>query len=126
MENSEKKIKVAVSLPSGEASLGEVIVCFWSKQQKTKRAFRALGMSWSAMIVSVFIPLLHFVLVPSFFIVGIALAFYQLNTDATLQSGQAQCPKCKKEVKIEKSKLKWPIQDLCIACKSTIYLNPSS
>src|SRR5512140_1627824 len=41
--------------------------------QRTRRALKSLGIFWGLAVVSVLVPIAHFVLVPGFFVLGIVL-----------------------------------------------------
>lgn len=57
-------------------------------------AFQALGLTWLAAVAAVFLPLLHFVLVPSLLLLGPAMFFWKLGEHVTLLGADGPCPAC--------------------------------
>ncbi|EKD42398.1 MAG: hypothetical protein ACD_73C00177G0001 [uncultured bacterium] len=89
------------------------------------RAIKFLGICWGLAIFSVFIPLAHFILVPGFFLGGIAgCAFYYQQQNQNL-GGTGTCPDCKQFFKIEKSALTWPLEDVCAHCHVHVKIEKS-
>ncbi len=58
------------------------------------RVLGGLGMFWGLGLVSVFIPIAHFVLVPTFVLGGIAMAIVRAREDRRLILLQGACPRC--------------------------------
>ena len=53
------------------------------------------SMSRVGAFVCVFIPLLHFILVPSLLIAGVVLGVSRLREDVTLATIEGACPRCR-------------------------------
>src|SRR5438128_11625865 len=53
----------------GRPTRGTVTIREFNRQQRTRRALAGLGRWWGVALLSVFIPVAHFILVPSFLIV---------------------------------------------------------
>ncbi|HET7224531.1 MAG TPA: hypothetical protein VFK69_02365 [Candidatus Eisenbacteria bacterium] len=60
----------------------------------------ALGLAgcWGLAVVAVFLPMLHFVLVPGLLIAGVALGWHRLHEHATVAGASGRCPACGAEV----------------------------
>src|SRR5215475_5533429 len=58
------------------------------------RAGLGLAIAWLLAFPAIFLPVLHFVLVPGFVIGGIALAVVRLREDRTLARVEGTCPRC--------------------------------
>jgi hypothetical protein len=58
------------------------------------RILGGLGMFWGLGLASVFIPVAHFVLVPTFVVGGIVMAFVRAREDRRLILLQGACPRC--------------------------------
>jgi hypothetical protein len=58
------------------------------------RVLSGLGTFWGLGLVSVFIPVAHFVLVPTFLLAGIALAIRRAREDRRLVLLRGACPRC--------------------------------
>jgi hypothetical protein len=93
----------------------------FSPQEKTIRALKVLGAFWGAAVVSILIPVLHFVLVPGFFIIGPIMANVKRNQQIEIENARFPCPECKKELEFKKISGNWPIRQTCPNCSSQLY-----
>jgi hypothetical protein len=66
-------------------------------RERTLRALRALGACWGLAIVAVFIPVLHFVLVPSLLLAGPLIASSLNQERVTVIEARGACPACAHE-----------------------------
>ncbi len=73
------------------ARLDEVV---WTQAQRVQRALKALGLAWGAAIAAVFLPLLHFVLVPALLIAGPVAALVRYREQRSLRGFEGACPAC--------------------------------
>jgi hypothetical protein len=62
--------------------------------QRFARTLAGLGMFWGLALASVFIPVAHFVLVPTFVVAGIVLAIKRAREDRRLLLVRGACPRC--------------------------------
>ena len=93
---SERSVPVKLSMP-GEADASAVAtVKDWSSFERFRRAAFFLCLCWAAAGVCIFIPILHFVLVPGLLITGPTLAVIKLTERSTLEGLAGDCPRCKK------------------------------
>jgi hypothetical protein len=93
-------------------------------RDRLKRALSRLGLFWLAAVGSVFIIILHWVLVPGFVIAGpiMAVSAYRTKRIATQASGV--CPVCNENINIElEPKDVPPMWRPCPACKKTIHID---
>ncbi len=74
-----------------------VRVVSFDRAARTRRAFGALGAAWGAALVSVFIPVAHFVLVPGFLAYGVYSFATRLGADEVALGGRGTCPDCGEE-----------------------------
>jgi len=65
--------------------------------QRLVRAFAMLGGCWIAAVVSVFIPVAHFFLVPGFAVLGVVLAVLRGRERERLLGLHGVCPRCHRE-----------------------------
>ncbi len=66
----------------------------WSKPERTGRAVRALLTCWGLAVLAVFLPVLHFVLVPSLLVAGPIAALARLREGASVLEANGACPAC--------------------------------
>jgi len=65
-----------------------------TKKELALMSLKKLALFWTLAVVSVVIPVLHFVLVPAFFFIGIFVFFLPFKNTHVLPKGSYRCPKC--------------------------------
>jgi hypothetical protein len=105
------------------ATSGEIRVQFWTNRERTLRAIKLGGLCWCAALISVIIPLLHFVLVPSLLLAGPILAFIVLGQRSVVLGGEGICPNCQAFLPIARTAYQFPISDICAKCYSSLKIN---
>ena len=65
-----------------------------AKHDRLRRALLGLAACWGAAVAAVFLPVLHFVLVPTLLIAGPLLAFARLGERRTVTGITGPCPVC--------------------------------
>jgi hypothetical protein len=130
-ERDEKHVKmmtegtacpVTIRVANGKASSGEVRIQEWDKKARTSRAIKFWGLCWGLAIISVIIPLAHFVLVPGFFIAGPVGAWIISTQSRVILGGESICPNCNSFLPIAPAADSWPISDLCVHCQSRLVI----
>lgn len=123
MDHSAFTNQIEVHLTSdSKTRQGIAFIREWDKKGRIKRALKTLAICWGLMIISILIPIAHFILVPSFLILGPFLAFKVYRTQSMLIGGTGKCPHCDHDFLIEKSHLNWPLHDLCSFCQSSVII----
>ncbi|HTR97909.1 MAG TPA: hypothetical protein VMH61_08410 [Candidatus Acidoferrales bacterium] len=64
------------------------------RRARLVRAARTLGACWGLAVVAIFLPVLHFVLVPLLLVLGPALGWSRLNEAHSLLRASGSCPGC--------------------------------
>lgn len=127
MKMNTQQITVLVSkVGLAETRVGEIQVVFWNESQRMIRALQYGLAAWLGAAASIFLPLLHFVLVPVLLIAGPVLAFYIFKQDSAVLGGTATCPQCNAQLPITRSKFRFPISDLCTACQSALTIEKAT
>ena len=117
----ESGMKVSVKSDlEGISTLGEIRVQDWNPRERAVRALKSGAACWMAALVSIIIPLLHFVLVPGFLIAGPILAYVVFGQEKVVLSGEGTCPKCREILPIARSAYRFPISDLCTRCQCSV------
>lgn len=92
-------------------------------RERLARTAAALGVCWGLALVSVFIPVAHFILVPTFFIAGIAVAVARAREATRLLGVHGVCPRCEQEQDFEAGGRFTPSRSLdCQKCHNTLTL----
>ena len=68
---------------SGQPTRGTVTIHEFRREQRARRAFAVLGKWWGVALLCVFIPVAHFVLVPSFLAYGLWEFFQRIGTSGS-------------------------------------------
>jgi hypothetical protein len=95
---------------------GEVYVQTWSNARRSWRAIRVFLLCWTLAAISILIPILHFVLVPLFFFLGLIAPFFVVRRESVVLGGIGSCPFCAKRFAILQSANDWPLHSVCDSC----------
>lgn len=116
----QKQISVQITSGSDQISTGTVFLQVWEKKDRIPRSFKALGITWGLALVSVLIPLLHFFLVPLLLMGGPIVCYWVFHQQQIILGGKGICPDCKKEFKIVRARVRWPLSDICNHCHAQV------
>jgi hypothetical protein len=72
----------------------KVTIAAQTMGRRVARALRVLGGLWGAALLAVFIPIAHFVLVPTLLVLGAVLGALRLRQDRVIVSVVGPCPRC--------------------------------
>jgi len=61
---------------------------------RMRRSLQALGACWGCAIIAVFLPVLHFVLVPLLLLAGPLMSLQKFREHVTLVRAEGACPAC--------------------------------
>lgn len=92
---TKRSVPVELSLGRHDATRGVAQVVEHSALARVRRALLGWAATWSLAVLAVFIPILHFVLVPALLVTGVVLAIVRLREGATLAALEGACPRCK-------------------------------
>lgn len=100
-----------------------VRVVFYDHAQRVRRALIGLGTWWGAALLSVLIPIAHFVLVPSFVIYGVYTFVRRLTANQVAVAGRGTCPDCGREQPLDVTG-RWslPRTTSCRYCQRSLQL----
>jgi hypothetical protein len=120
MKTITEKIEVNLKARNGKTTDGNVTVTQWSQPERLNRALKFGGMTWGLALISILLPIVHFVLVPSFLIAGPIVAYFSYRQKSIVNEGSGTCPYCGSVVSIGKGPNRWPIEELCVKCQNNI------
>ena len=109
---------VVVRSRDGITSPGKVFIQTWIRAERLKRSLKFLGYSWLFAVLSVFLPIAHFILVPGFLLAGPIAAYFVYHQESVVLGGESLCPKCGKSFAIVRGPNKWPWEDYCSGCQA--------
>lgn len=105
---------------TSRSSRGEVIRVDYDAAERRLRGLQRGGIAWALAFACIFLPLVHFVLVPGFILAGPLVLFFYVNTPALIESGSGSCPDCGEVLEIAKTQAKFPLKDQCEHCQTPI------
>ncbi|SRR6266496_851355 len=123
----------SVDMPASLAAFGaeprrvSVSVVRQSPGEHALRAFKRGGLFWAVAAGCVFLPVLHFVLVPSFFVIGLAVGIKHLSDREIVSRVRGTCPRCGLEQDFAAGNRLTPSWELdCPACHNHLTLTLDS
>ncbi|PIS11419.1 MAG: hypothetical protein COT73_04060 [Bdellovibrio sp. CG10_big_fil_rev_8_21_14_0_10_47_8] len=126
MEHQERTEKIIARSFVEQVTEGTATVRDLSPSEILRSALKQLAIFWGAALFAVLIPILHFVLVPTFFGLGIYLFTRTMKAKSTLISGSVACPVCSEKIVISRQKqLRWPLEERCQKCQSRVTIGIS-
>ena len=134
-EENEKKHQLMMQQGTGvpvkiysdydnQTAIGTIRVLVWSQRERFFRALKYGGLCWIVAVACVVVPILHFVLVPGFLLLG-PVVFYNIYArESVVLGGEGTCPKYKKFLVIVRSSHHFPMTEVCGACHQSLLLEP--
>ena len=95
-----KTRNIRIANNQGAAESGALTVNVYSNAERVKRAAKILGICWGLAVVTLFIPLAHFILVPSFLLAGPIMAYMKYRVVESVEGAQGKCPTCKMDINL--------------------------
>jgi hypothetical protein len=90
-------------------------------KQRLKQSLKSFGMLLGLAVGSVFIPVLHFFLVPLFLLLSFFFAWLNYKKIYKISSVKVACPVCHGEITFEASSSSLPVRNSCILCGAQLY-----
>jgi hypothetical protein len=101
-----------------------VTVRRFDKRERVRRALKGLATFWGAALGSVFIPVAHFLLVPSLALYGAYTFFERLGACQVVTAAEGTCPDCGKTQKLDTGgRWKVPRDISCRYCQRALRIS---
>lgn len=111
---------------NGNAQPGVLHVALFDQAARNLRALKILGLLWGLAIVSIFIIILHWVLVPGFLIAGPIMAIRKRKVAIEIEKAGGICPACSEEITLQmEADDTLPKSTYCPKCNHPLQLLPS-
>lgn len=108
----------------GRPTPGIVTIQRFDRGERWRRALQGLGTWWGAALVSVLVPVAHFILVPSFLGYGVWQFAQRLGTTELVTAARGTCPDCGAEQPFElAAQWRTPQPVTCGACRRGLRLS---
>lgn len=119
-------VPVIVRSSDGKTKPGKIYIRTWNEKQRLERSLKILGVGWGMAVISIFIPLAHFILVPGFLIGAPIAAFRAHRQKSGVLGGESICPNCGEVLPLVYGANIWPLQDLCSHCQTSVTIEKAS
>jgi hypothetical protein len=125
-DHDESLLQLPLKGYSEQTGVATLRIVSFSRRTRVRRALRGLAAAWTAAVVSVFIPIAHFLLVPGFFIFGLYLLIHNLRVRTSVAEARGACPDCGLEQEFEISG-NWnpPHHVTCSGCQRSLLISSS-
>jgi hypothetical protein len=100
--------------------IGEVRVEHWGNSARLIRAAKSWAVLWGLAVVSILIPVAHFLLVPGFLVAGPINAVLRYRQKSGVLTGEGPCPSCGAPFTVEARADSWPFYEPCQACHTEV------
>ena len=115
------EVPVTLSVFGASPAPAVAVVRHRNLASRLGRATLGLVIAWLLAFPAVFLPVLHFVLVPGFVIGGVVLAAQRLREDRTLARVEGTCPRCGVALDATPGgRFRLPRAVQCVHCKNTL------
>ncbi|MBK7857526.1 MAG: hypothetical protein IPJ65_02650 [Archangiaceae bacterium] len=95
----------------------------WTMFERVRRGALGMALCWVGAGISIFMPILHFVLVPGLIVAGPIFGALQLSEKMRLRKIKGSCPRCKVEREYQLSlRFNGPRSFTCDGCGNLIEL----
>ncbi len=111
----------------GDSTPGVATVTTFDRAEGIRRAVKGLAVAWGAAVVSIFIPVAHFLLVPGFALAGVFVFTKRIRMREVAESIHGTCPNCGHEQDFNPSG-DWhlPMHLTCANCSRLLTASPKS
>jgi hypothetical protein len=89
---------IRITNAQGDAEEGVLSVTIFSSGERVTRAAKVLLTCWALAAAAIFIPLAHFVLVPTLVLAGPVMAYMRYRVVESVEAARGRCPTCKKDL----------------------------
>ncbi len=121
---SESKTEaIVIKGNESAACAGELLSTRFESSERLARAGKVLAVAWLLALITAFIPIAHFFLVPLFLIAGPVMAFMKYKAETVLEKALGTCPECSKAIDIILDPAdKLPKRTYCPDCNKPLQL----
>lgn len=95
-----------------------------SSHERMIRAARSFAIGFGVTFVTVFIPILHFILVPLGLILTGVFTFTTYMERGQVKDGEVVCPNCGHKMSFGQQAESWPLAQRCGGCSSLMTVRP--
>lgn len=116
----QQKIPIQANVSDERRTEGSLTVEYSTSAARLRQALKKLALFWGISIISVLIPVVHFISVPVFMGLGIFFAIRSYKSEGRVIEGLTRCPHCQNEVPIKPTEIQWPLSEICQNCARVV------
>jgi len=106
-----------------KSNIGQLYTLSFESGERMGRALKVLAICLVLAVITAFIPIAHFVLVPLFLIAGPVMAVVKYKAESVMETAEGVCPECEQQVSIEMDPSdKLPKRTYCPSCNKPLQL----
>ena len=123
MTTASSIIELSLEGYSGSASHVTVTVSSYDRWTRLGRALVGLAVGWGLALVSLAVPLAHFLLVPAFVALGLILFIQRIRLRQSASNAYGKCPDCAEEQGFDlPARWQLPARTACRRCQRVLEL----
>lgn len=111
-----------VSSLDGKEAQGLFDARLLSSRDKSTMALKRLAIFWGIAILWIPVPMLHFVMIPVFLLIGIVAFAHAFTVRQTIESARGICPSCQKPFELGRLRWRERIKERCPHCRQELYV----
>ncbi len=114
---------ISIKSDSAGSNSGVLTTQVLTSGERVGNALKILAICWVLAVITAFIPIAHFVLVPLFAIAGPVMAFMKYGVENVTDNTKGICPECQQEITIDLDPSdKLPKWTYCPKCNKPLQL----
>ena len=121
--SGNESVTAQVSSLDGKVETGTFVVRHLSSVERVQAGFKWLGISWAIAVGFILVPIIHFIAVPLFAILGPIGFFYAFSSSTRIEGGEVKCPICAQAIHLPQARFKQHIKESCTHCLNQIYID---
>lgn len=123
MSQSTSTSRIQAKANSDHIEFGTAQIRVYSPREVLTKSLKTLGLFWGLALLSVLLPVVHFVSVPVLFGLGIYMTLRTRKLRKEIISGSIHCPHCRQAVEIRKAPLFDELTEICQNCASVVRIS---
>lgn len=123
-ETPTDKVQLRVLGQDEDSTSGTAEIRELTRGEVLKNVLKILGLFWGLALLSVFLPVIHFFLVPAFILSGLAAAVRARKHRQEIVQGSVSCPNCSALNQLQKKSVLWPQTETCASCSCVFRIVP--
>ncbi len=118
--STEYLLKAQVKARSGESAEFSVRVIQWTPKERTQRAVKIVAIGLSLSFIFIFLPIVHFVLLPLALILTPIIAWYTYRQVEEIPAQNLGCPHCGASAQMPSQTQFTKQEVLCDSCRTVL------